>query len=300
MVGAVCSTFFLVHCSSNDEQKPINTASLTIFSPPFTVPAEYATRKYDVRRVDVTGDGFEDAILTAFRDSSRIISGFEMLVIYAYDSTKKSFEPVFQQKYFYGKSFDVRDLNRDGSKEIVVTTDGGGNSATASLGMSVIARVGGKYRETLAFDEGAPEIAMSGQDSATQVTVLLVKKQYIGRNLPESDGVSYVDSVVVFSNDEVRVENTRRQMMYEQLSQAQQRYKQAKTAFSARRSTKTDARLITEVYANAAVQLLTMYRLNMAKEFKAFRAQERQYWRDTLPDEYAQALEEIGRGENGE
>jgi len=274
-------------CESSSEEKPI--AGSGAYAMPFTLPKEFSAFKADIRRLDLNGDGFEDALVALSRaDSSKLVRGFEQFVVFQYDSTKRTFAPAFRQHYFYGTSFDVRDVNGDGKREICVMVDGGGNSRIASQGMAVIGRdEQGNYREITALDEGAPELTRTGADSTN---VILAYQSFEPQYIVQSDATGYIDSIVVFTTDAVQAAQIRRQVYEEYLLKAEKRYIEAKSTLTIR---KTDSPASADVYAYAAAQMQYMKKLGLTKQCKAFRSREQAYWRQMLEDEYVQALTEL-------
>lgn len=303
-----------VACAPSEE-KPI--AGQRAFVKPFEIPSEWRARKTDVRHLDITGDGLEDAIVMLYRaDSSKLARGFETLVLYRYEPASQTYVEVFRQQYFYGTSVDVRDINHDGAAEVIVKTDGGGNSALASQGMSIIARsqppatqrsdgavqqenknnteqsgYKGTFREINALDEGAPELTYSGQDSTA---VVLSYTRFTPDYSPESDAIRFVDSVLVLSESAERREQIRKQVFQELAARTAQQYRQTKTLLSIKHN---DTKAVDDLYTFAAAQLFYLRKLGQVKEAQAFRATEQQYWRTVLADDAVQALLSIAAGE---
>lgn len=289
----ICCTALFLRCGGNEEDRPIIPAGAAAYTPPFELPQEFSGKRHDIRRVDVNGDGFNDALLSLYRDSSRVVRGFEMLLVYEYDSTRKTFINHYQDKYYYGTAVDVQQLFRDSSLYLVITTDGGGNNPVISRGMVIIQRKQGKWQEMITFDDGAPEIITTGQDSTSQTSVLVAKSSYRGESLPESDMIVYPDSIVVFHHNSTMVEQISRQIMEEEIVRSQGAYRQAKAYLSTRPN---DPRVISELYAHAVIQMALLKKVARTKDRNLFYSKELPYWRSALPAEYREAIQDLYAG----
>jgi hypothetical protein len=270
------------------EEKPIDNPSLarTI---PFTPPSELASRTLDTRRVDVNRDGYEDAIVTVLpKDSLGARIGFETLRIYTYDTTKGQFQQAFQGTYYYGTMIDVRDLNRDGTPELCIRTNGGGNSAIASIGMTIISKQSGKYATLATFDVGNPDIITLPSDSTY---ALLSNDEYYPEYLPPSEAVIVPDSLIVFAQSAEQAMTLRVQFYTDAIAKARQRYEQAKTTVGGNRSPQA----LFGAYSEAVVMMRLLSKLPDAKPLQEFITKERPFWRAMLPKRLHDALDDVFR-----
>jgi hypothetical protein len=275
-------------CNEQTDEKPIGTDT-HLQSVPFAVPTELAPQKTDTRRVDVNKDGYEDAIVLAYpKDSLGARIGFETLRIYEYDTTKKQFHQAFQGKYYYGTTIDVRDLDRNGTNELCIRTDGGGNSAIASIGMTVLGKMAGKYITLAAFDFGNPDIITLPGDSTL---ALLGNDEYFPEYLPPSEAVIVPDSLVVFAQTPERASMLRTQYFTDAAKKARERYAQAKATLSGNRSTPA----LFAAYSEAVVTMRLLAKLPDAKPLQEFILQERPFWRAMLPKRLHNALDDVFR-----
>jgi hypothetical protein len=278
------------------DDKPINKLAVT---KSFTVPAvkEMAGRASEVQRVDFNNDGYEDAVVKYFRDTtkaaskatSKIVRGFEILALYEFNATTQGFTKVFEHKYFYGTSVEGRDVNRDGVMELVVATDGGGNSALASRGMAVIGRTASTYKELAALDEGAPELTTSNDG----LTMMISHAVFAPEFGSAADIVQVIDSVHVFSDDAAVRRKVRDTTLRGYLVQSAERYRQAKATLSTKPK---DGKALGEMYAAAVSQLLYMQKLALNNEAQKLRQNEQAYWAQTLPYQHRQSLNDIVSG----
>jgi hypothetical protein len=283
-------------CCCTGDNRPILKQAVV---KPFAVPAtkEMAGRKAEVQRVDVNNDGFEDAVVMYYRDTtksankaaSKLIRGFEVLVIHEYNPSTQSFAQTFQHPYFYGTSVEARDVNRDGVLELVVATDGGGNSALATRGMAVIGRMDGTYKEIAVLDEGAPEL-ITTKDS---VTLMLSHAVFAPDFSSKADEVQVIDSVHIFSSDAAVRRKVRDTTLRSYLVQAADRYRQAKSTLALKPK---DGKAVSDVYSSAVAQLLYLLKLGLINEAQKLRQNEQSYWAQTLPAHYRQTLQDIVSG----
>lgn len=281
--------------SENSEEKPINNAAMTR-TIPFTLPSELIALKTDIRRIDLRKSGYEDALVTVFpKDSMGARIGFETLQIFEYDTTKQAFSLVHQEKVYYGKSLDVRDIDNDGTSEICIQTDGGGNSATASKGLTILKKQQGKYRQLVGFDAGNPEIislqgkVLSSKDTAKSVTAVLMSDEYWPDYLPRTEAVTVIDSVTVLAQTPEEAKALRVQFFDDHLAKAQQRYTDAKNVLQANRSEQA----IWSVYSEAVAVLRLMRKSSRSQNLTTFMTAERAYWRAMLPTRLQQALGDV-------
>jgi hypothetical protein len=306
------------------EAKPIGDQAA--FVAPFQIPGAFAARKTETRNVDFNADGYSDVILTVYRSDSakatkgagvsagaktgaeaakstnraeavnRLVRGFETLLLYAYQPAEKSYKQVFSGKFFYGVSVNVQSLTKNTTPEIVIKTDGGGNSALASQGMTVLAAQNekdskdgksNKYVAVTELDEGSPRLVVTGADSTWSV---VTHTRFAPDFAAKSDATECVDSVVVLADTEAKRQMVRRNILQEYLARAAAQYKQAKSTLAQR---PRDPQTLTLLYATAAAQIMYMLKLGEVPALKTFRTNEANYWRGTLSAEAVTALQEI-------
>lgn len=281
-------------CSDSSEEKPIGGNAMTR-SVPFSTPTEYSVRKTDIQRMDVNGDGFEDALLMIFpKDSLDARIGFEVLRIYEYDSLKNQFSSAFEGKYFYGKTVEQRDLDNNGKAELCIRTDGGGNSAIASRGMSVVGKQAGKYITLASFDFGNPDFVMLMGDSSKGISntmALVSNDEYFPEYLPPTETVIVPDSIVVFAATPEAAFRQRLEYIQSAAEKAQNRYNDAVKRVQNNRS---EQALFT-VYSEAVITMRLLGKLSTTKQLQDFIAKERPFWRASLPKRFHNALDDLFR-----
>jgi hypothetical protein len=279
----------LASCTpDNKEEKPIENAAMTRTAP-FTLPTELATLKTDIRRMDLRKVGYEDALVTVFpKDSMGARIGFEKLQIFEFDTTKQAFVKAHEEKVYYGKSFDVRDVDGDGTSEICIQTDGGGNSALASLGLTILKKQNGKYSRAASFDAGNPEIISlpNGEKTASAV---LISDEYWPDYLPHTEAVVLMDSLAVLVQAPEEAAKIRLKFFDEALAKAEQRYADAKSVLKASRSEQA----VFNVYTEAVTMLRLLPKSSRSASLQSFTTVERAYWRSMLPSRLQQALSDV-------
>jgi hypothetical protein len=279
------------------DERPIELSSMT-HSVPFVLPEELHSFKTDIRRVDMRRTGYEDALVTVFpKDSLGAKIGFEALKIYEYDTTKKAFTLLYEDKFYYGKSIDPRDVDGDDAPELCVQTDGGGNSAVASVGLIILKKQRGKYRRLASFEAGNPEIVtLASEEKAGDnpdgkqkiITAVVSSDEYWPDYLPRTEAVTTLDSVVILTA-KTSEEALRWRMKFwdDYLAKAQQRYAEAKSVLQVNRSPEA----VWNVYAEAIVVVRSMAKSSASARVATFAAQERPFWRAMLPKRFQQALD---------
>jgi hypothetical protein len=290
-----CAPLCLVLCiavvsctSENKDEKPIQTAAMTRTAP-FTLPSDLVALKTDIRRIDLQQHGYEDALVTVYpKDSMGARLGFEALQIFEFDTTKQVFVRSHEEKVFYGKSLDVRDLDGDGTQEICIRTDGGGNSEIASIGMTVLKKRNGRYARIVGFDSGNPEIILL-PNGTTSVNAVLMNGEYVPEYLPRTEAVTVVDSIIVLAQNAEESEKLRRKFFDESLAKAEQRYADAKNVLKSNRSEPAAY----NAYTEAVTVLRLMSKSSRSASLAAYISTERAYWRAMLPARYQQALGDV-------
>lgn len=286
-LSALC--LLVAACTSeHNDEKPIETAAITRTTP-FTLPADLVALKTDIRRMDLQQHGYEDALVTVYpKDSLGARLGFEALQIFEYDTTKQVFMRAHEEKVYYGKSFDVRDLDGDGTQEICIRTDGGGNSEIASIGMTILKKRGGRYERIVGFESGNPEIILI-PNGTTSVNAVLMNGDYVPEYLPRTEAVTVIDSVIVLAQNAEESEKLRRKFFDESLTKAEQRYADAKNILKSNRSEPAAY----SVYTEAVQVLRLMSKSSRSASLSAYIGSERAYWRAMLPARYQQALGDV-------
>jgi hypothetical protein len=277
----------LAACTSDKtEEKPIQNAAM-LNTAPFALPAELAMLKTDIRRMDIRRIGYEDALVTVYpKDAMGARIGFEALQIFEYDTTKQVFQRVHEEKVYYGKSLDVKDIDGDGIAEICIQTDGGGNSALASIGLTILKKQNGRYSRIVGFDAGNPEI-ITLTSNGTNISAVLMSNEYWPEYLPHSEAVAVIDSIVVLAQTPEEATKLTQKFFDEHLAKAEQRYDEAKSVLKANRSEQT----ILAVYSEAVAVISLMQKSSRSANRPSYLATERAYWRAMLPKRYQQALQ---------
>jgi hypothetical protein len=280
-----------IYAGCNDQEsaeKPIGNSLLSHMMP-FALPTELAPRTKDTRRMDMNGDGYEDAIVTIFpKDVLGARIGFETLQIYIYDTTKEQFQQVFQGTYYYGTIIDVRDLNRDGTPELCIRTNGGGNSAIASIGMTIISKQAGTYKPLATFDVGNPDIITLSSDSTS---ALLSNDEYYPEYLPPNEAVIVPDSLIIFGQSPEQATTLRVKFYTDAITKTRQLYEQAKAKVTSKRSPQA----LFGAYSEAVLMMRLLSKIPDAKPLKEFIVKERPFWRAMLPKRLHDALDDVFR-----
>lgn len=288
LCALLCIALNILAACTNDktEEKPIQNAAMTNTAP-FTLPAELATLKTDIRRMDIRHIGYEDALVTVYpKDAMGARIGFEALQIFEYDTTKQVFQRVHEEKVYYGKSLDVKDIDGDGTSEICIQTDGGGNSTVASIGLTILKKQDGIYRRIVGFDAGNPEI-ITLTSNGGNISAVLMSNEYWPEYLPHSEAVTVIDSIVVLARTPEEAAKLARKFFDEHLAKAEQRYAEAKSVLKANRSEQA----VLAVYSEAVAVVSLLGKSSRSADRPSYLATERAYWRAMLPRRYQQALD---------
>lgn len=287
--GLMCSAiYYLVACTTETkEQEPIHTPAVTN-TVPFIIPSDLATRSTDIRRVDLRRTGYEDAVVMVYpRDSLGARIGFEELQIFEFDSTKRVFVRVHEEKVYYGVSLDVRDVDGDGIQEICIRTNGGGTSEIASIGLIILKKLGGRYMQIVSCDSGNPEL-LTLSDGNDAVSIVVVNTEFAPPYIARTEAVEVIDSVIVLNQSPTKSASVRLQLFDEYLSKAEQRYIRAKQVLANNRSDEAAY----AVYSEVVTILRLMKQSSRSASLPAFVRTERLYWRSMLPLRYQKAIED--------
>lgn len=291
LVGALAA--LLSACSTEPRQKPIEGASDYVRQenqPDFSVPAQYASMKNNVVRIDINRDGYDDAVVTVLAapvpDTQ---AAFDSVFVYEYVQNSDSFERKYGSAVFYGTSVEMLDMDADEHPEVLVYTDAGGNDPIVSKGMMLVRFRDASYRNILQLDGGNPELTTLNEGGSA-LPVVKVFSDFWPDLLSHAESVHFLDSIIIVKNvsDSVRA-GIERSLFGQALEEAERDYARAKNAYAERQ----DDEAAYSVY-NAAVRAVKYYRkLDKPEKINAFRSQEWKFWRGVMSEENVNVLNQL-------
>jgi len=159
---------------------------------------------YRIEKEDLNSDGTREVIvLSVSKDASDKYNdfyNFDMIEVFALDSTKKFFSKILSDTVDYSKDYSFQKLGSDPSRQIIITTNYGGNNDVASKGMVIYDMPSQHYIKLVKyFDTGAPEIKEILDDGKKEI---LVSDIYYGV-MPQVSAINFVKEIYKFQNGDL-------------------------------------------------------------------------------------------------
>ncbi len=204
----IFSVLLLVSCGEK-RTEPVATAQL------FEVPLNLSHQPHVQLRADINGDGVEDAVIVV-RDSLVRSHRQDSVHLFLWHPTDKQFKQVCVFALEDFETGQLLDLQRSGHMDLVVFTNTGGSSGTASRGLELYRFNAPCFSKTLSVDYGNPSLFKL--DSQT----VIVQNQELSSFVSRSESVEYADSVIVPFSASSEQQRELRLAFFEQYSNRQQ------------------------------------------------------------------------------
>ncbi len=192
-VRLIAATSLLILSCGEKRSEPLSTTML------FEVPRELSQQSHVLVRSDFNKDGIEEAIVIV-RDSSLRSHRRDSVHLFLWSTSEKRF---LQSCCFSLEDFEsckMFGFEKNAALDLVVYTNGGGSSTTATKGLELYRMKGSCFERVLSVENGNPEIEQIDSTS------LIVKHDVYSTLFSRSEAVEYVDTVVVPSTtDPVQV-----------------------------------------------------------------------------------------------
>jgi hypothetical protein len=269
-------------CKDSSQTDPLPFK--TIQQPEFVIPPVYSQSQYQIVRADLDNNGYEE-ILVLLSNLPAGERGFDSLIVFQYDTTAKQFNRTYGSFFDRGQSIEVSSITDDDFPEIIVYTDAGGTSATASRGLTILSPGPSGLNLLRTFTDGRPRVVQLGPDSVLAVSLLT----NYGNILLKSQEVPYVDSLLFFKKlDPEKERALKSEFLRSELTKADEEYNGSKAAYNIKKTDETRFRIY-----SAAVQKILYYRMlgDMA-EMNSWYQREQEYWHDNFTRDYLDLLDE--------
>lgn len=180
---------FLFSCG-NSNKPPGDTVKAT--NDGFSLPPDYAQRSVKTLEYDANHDGHNDA-LVLLQDSSHAQIHSDSLILYLYNKSEKNYLRVSTVAVENAAELQVQQIDGDSIPELLVSTEGGGTSETASKGMIIFKLKDVAYQSYQDIPFGAPEFVR-----IDSVPALLLYENYSGF-FSRSESAKYLDSMIILA-----------------------------------------------------------------------------------------------------
>ncbi|HMS66026.1 MAG TPA: hypothetical protein PKD83_12330 [Ignavibacteria bacterium] len=164
---------------------------------------------YKIEKEDLNNDKVNEIIvLSVIKDTSqKYVSfyNFDMMEVFSLDKTKGKFEKIFSDTVDYSVECKYEVLEKNGFRQILISTNTGGNDKITSNGLFIFGMNSiGKINLINYFDSGDPVIKDIKNDNTKQI---LVSDQYWGV-MPERDVIDFVRDIYVLENNSLVLKNS--------------------------------------------------------------------------------------------
>ncbi|MBK8551596.1 MAG: hypothetical protein IPL53_11255 [Ignavibacteria bacterium] len=141
----------------------LNSAGVKEGGHEFTVRYPAQRRIYKLEKEDLNDDGTKEIIvLSVALDTSDKYSdyyNFDMIEVFALNTDKNSYVKILSDTVDYSEECSFVDLANDKKKQILISTNSGGNDDIVSVGMFIYDMTSKDTIKLLKyFDSGAPEV----------------------------------------------------------------------------------------------------------------------------------------------
>ncbi|MES2764978.1 MAG: hypothetical protein V4642_03865 [Bacteroidota bacterium] len=266
----------VIGCRDTTQSDPVPFKAIQ--QPEFVIPPVYAQSQYQIVRADLDNNGYED-ILVLLSNRPAGERGFDSLFVFQYDTTAKSFNKTFGSYFDRGQRIEVSSITDDLQPDILVYTDAGGTSATASRGLTILSPGPSGLNVLRTFSDGRPRVVQLGEDSTLAVSLLT----NYGNILLKSQEVPYVDSLLFFKKlDPDRERALKSEFLRAELTKTDEEYTGAKTSLKLKKNDAT----IFRVYSTAVQKILYYRMLGDMSAMNTWFQQEQQFWQENFSSDY--------------
>ncbi len=185
VIGLLCSLLLLSQMSCGEKRsEPLATTAI------FEIPTLLEQQQHVLIRSDINHDSVDDAVVIV-RDSTVRSHRRDSVHVFMWDASHKNFAQTCCFSVDDFARAQCNDFRPGAAQELVIFTDGGGSSATATRGVVLFQFMNSCFSEYLRIDHGAP--TMEQVDSTT----VFVQHDEFASFFSRSDAVDYADSVIV-------------------------------------------------------------------------------------------------------
>ncbi len=208
------------------KKENLNSAGVKEGEQEFTVKYDQPRRIYKLEKEDLNNDGTKEIIVLSIVldtvDKYTTFYNFDMIEVFALNSEKDSYVKIFSDTVDYSEKCSFVDLANDKKKQILISTNSGGNNDIISVGMFVFDMISDDTIKLLKyFDSGAPEVRDIMNDGNKEI---LVSDLFYGV-MPQNEAINFVKEIYKLENENLVESNSEFGKFFEeQIIKAKENY----------------------------------------------------------------------------
>lgn len=270
--------------SDAKQKKVLSSAGFKEGEAEFMISYAQPRRIYKIEKEDLNNDGKKEIIvLSTAKDSLEKYNdyyNFDMIEVFALDESKKAFAKILADTVDYADSCILNSLRNDSNRQILITTNSGGNNETMSKGLFIYDMTSPlKINLLKYFDVGAPEITDIKKDGNKEI---LVSDLYYGV-MPQNSAVNFVKEIYKLENQKLLLKNEEFGEYYDpKIKELLERY------YGIKRKVEMGMQLNDmsyPLYREAAELLVNYYAKGDLKGLKKFWDEEKESLKKNIPEE---------------
>jgi len=209
-----------------DSKGNISSAGVKEEGIEFNVEYGKPRRIFKIEKEDLNNDGKREIIVfSTIKDTADKYDNyynFDMLEIFSLNPEKKAYVKILSDTVDYSEDYSFEDLDGLKKKQIIITTNTGGNDAIISEGMFVYDMMTPESVQLVAhIDSGSPKTENLKDDNKKQI---VVSDRYWGV-MPVNEAVLFVSEIFEFESPKFVLKNSEYGEFYdEKIRQAKEKY----------------------------------------------------------------------------
>lgn len=223
-----CSCIIIYSCNKTAEKKETelkteNKAPETLSSAgvkengiEFRVEYEAPRKFYKIEKEDLNNDGYKEVIVfSVHKDTAEKYNdyyNFDLFEVFSLDNEKKKYVKILSDTVDYSTDYSFEDLEKNGYRQLLISTNSGGNDAVVSKGMFIYSMK--NYDKPMLikyFDTGDPVIEDIKNDGTKEI---LIKDEYWGV-MPQVNVINFISGIYNFENNNLVLKNSDHGEFYE-------------------------------------------------------------------------------------
>ncbi len=266
------------------KKENLNSAGIKEGDHEFTVQYEKPRKIYRIDKEDLNNDGNKEIIvLSSIKDTTNRYSdyyNFDMIEVFALNSDRKSYVKIFVDTADYADSIIYVDLLGNKNKEILISTNSGGNNEIVSRGMFVYEMTSpDKINLLKYFDTGAPRVKDIRNNGKKEI---LVSDLFYGV-MPQNEAIEFVKEIYKLENHNLIISNGEFGEFYDsKLKEALEKYNGTKKKIEMGMQ---PGNLSYPMYRESAEVIINYYAKDDLKGLKKFWDEEKEILKKNIPDD---------------
>jgi hypothetical protein len=216
---------------SSQDSTGKNSGGISAGGLEFKVEYDKPRQIYSIENKDLDNDGNDEVIVLSVikdqpGDQYMDYYNFDLMQVFAKDSTGKEFVKIASDTVDYGEELIYEDMQRNFTYQLLVKTNTGGNDVYASKGMFVYDLKPGNDLKMIKYIEfGNPEVKDLNSDGNKEI---IVTDSYWG-TMPGQDVIYYTKDIFGMDGGELKRKNAQFKKYYdEKIDAAQVKYNDQK------------------------------------------------------------------------